>query len=195
MMADQPFEDFQRRIQELYQSQQYDQAYALAEHNANAYPEQTPIVNYWRVCMAVRTGKQAEALRLLYEMLDQRLLVWRDLAAQEPLPAAATKQRPVRKAGGTNQEQQLKDQEQLFPLITLRSKGGCQDDEHPCPLLVALHGNGSSAQTSVDFWKPAASAGWLVGIPQSSQAMWKDAYVWSRPGDRPCRDRAALQPA
>ena len=78
-----------------------------------------------------------------------------------------------------NQEQQLKDQEQLFPLITLRSKGGCQDDEHPCPLLVALHGNGSSAQTSVDFWKPAASAGWLVGIPQSSQAMWKDAYVWN----------------
>ena len=31
----------------------------------------------------------------------------------------------------------------------------------------------------MDFWKPAASAGWLVGIPQSSQAMWKDAYVWN----------------
>ena len=45
--------------------------------------------------------------------------------------------------------------------------------------LMALHGNGATAQSSVDFWKPAASAGWLVGIPQSSQAMWKDAYVWS----------------
>jgi predicted esterase len=43
---------------------------------------------------------------------------------------------------------------------------------------VALHANSTTAQASVDFWKPAASTGWLVAVPQSSQAMWKDAYMW-----------------
>jgi predicted esterase len=33
-------------------------------------------------------------------------------------------------------------------------------------------------QTSLPFWRPAAIAGWLVAAPQSSQAVWKDAYVW-----------------
>ena len=178
-MAAPSFEDFQRRIQELYQRQQYDQAYDLAERNAGAYPEQKPVVNYWRVCMAVRTGRQAEALRTLDETLASGFWYGETLLRKSPSLQPLQNNARFEKLVERNHEQQLKDQEQLFPLITLRSKGGCQDDEHPCPLLVALHGNGSSAQGSVDFWKPAASAGWLVGIPQSSQAMWKDAYVWN----------------
>jgi predicted esterase len=30
----------------------------------------------------------------------------------------------------------------------------------------------------MDFWRLAASVGWLVAVPQSSQALWKGAYVW-----------------
>jgi predicted esterase len=178
-MTDNAFESFQRRIQELYQRQEYTQAYDLAEQNAGYYPEQKPVVDYWRVCMAVRTGRQDAALKLLSDILDSGFwygeTLLRKSPSLQPLQGNPAFENLVEK----NREQQAIDQEQLFPLITLHTKGGCQDDEHPCPLLVALHGNGATAQSSVDFWKPAASAGWLVGIPQSSQAMWKDAYVWS----------------
>jgi len=178
-MANGPFEDFQEHIQQLYQRQEYNQAYELAEKNAGVYPEQTPLVNYWRVCMAVRVGKQTEALQLLSNLLNSGFwygeTLLRKSPSLQPLQGHPRFEQLVEK----NREQQAKDQEGLFPLITLRARGDCQDDEHPCPLLVALHGNGATAQSSVDFWKPAASAGWLVGIPQSSQAMWKDAYVWS----------------
>ena len=178
-MAETSFEEFQEHIQELYQRQEYTRAYKLAEENATRYPEQTPVVNYWRVCMAVRVGKQDEALELLSDVIKSGFwygeTLLRKSPSLQPLQGNPRFENLVEK----NQEQQEKDQDQLFPLITLRSRGSCQDDEHPCPLLMALHGNGATAQSSVDFWKPAASAGWLVGIPQSSQAMWKDAYVWS----------------
>jgi predicted esterase len=178
-MANPSFEAFQTHIQDLYQHQQYAQAYKLAEQNAGAYPEQTPVINYWRVCMAVRIGKHIEAIQLLNEILSSGFWYGETLLRRSPSLQPLQGDPAFEELVEKNREQQVRDQEQLFPLITLRSRGGCQDDEHPCPLLVALHGNGATAQSSVDFWKPAASAGWLVGIPQSSQAMWKDAYVWS----------------
>jgi predicted esterase len=178
-MADNSFEDFQARIQDLYQHQKYTRAYELAEQNAGLYPEQAPVVNYWRGGMAGGVGKKAEALQLLNSILAGGFWYGETLLRKSPSLQPLQGDPAFEKLVENNLELQEKDQQQLFPLITLRARVGCQDDEHPCPLLVALHGNGATAQSSVDFWKPAASAGWLVGIPQSSQAMWKDAYVWS----------------
>lgn len=55
--------------------------------------------------------------------------------------------------------------------------------EEPVPLLLALHGNSSSVFWHQDHWSPAAQAGWLVALPQSSQAGGLDsldelAYSW-----------------
>ncbi len=122
-MAAPSFEDFQRRIQELYQRQQYDQAYDLAERNAGAYPEQKPVVNYWRVCMAVRTGRQAEALRTLDETLANGFWYGETLLRKSPSLQPLQNNAQFEKLVERNHEQQIKDQEQLFPLITLRSKG------------------------------------------------------------------------
>jgi pimeloyl-ACP methyl ester carboxylesterase len=47
------------------------------------------------------------------------------------------------------------------------------------PLLFALHGNQSSAVNTRPFWQPAVAQGWLVGLPQSTQLMWKDAHIWT----------------
>jgi predicted esterase len=178
-MPESTFDEFQSRIQHLYQSKAYNQAYELAEKNAGVFPDQTPVVNYWRVCMAVRLEKQSEAIQLLTDIINSGFWYGETLLRKSPSLQPLQGLPQFEKLVENNLEQQIKDQEQLFKLITLRTRGGCQDDEHPCPLLVALHGNGATAQSSVDFWKPAAAAGWLVGIPQSSQAMWKDSYVWT----------------
>jgi pimeloyl-ACP methyl ester carboxylesterase len=73
---------------------------------------------------------------------------------------------------------QSREQALLFPMLTLRSSGRCGSGQKPCPLLVGLHANASTAQASVNFWRAAAKNGWLTAIPQSTQAMWKGAYVW-----------------
>jgi len=44
--------------------------------------------------------------------------------------------------------------------------------------MLALHTNGGTVQDSLNFWKPAASEGWIAAAPQSTQAIWKGAYVW-----------------
>ena len=46
------------------------------------------------------------------------------------------------------------------------------------PLLLALHGNTQNAENSVSFWESAGEEGWFVVLPQSSQIVFTDAYVW-----------------
>jgi dienelactone hydrolase len=77
-----------------------------------------------------------------------------------------------------NQETAEDDQSGQFPVYMLRPQGKCQSGGPPCPLLIGLHTNGGMVSSSIDFWKPAASLGWLVAAPQSSQALMKGAYVW-----------------
>jgi pimeloyl-ACP methyl ester carboxylesterase len=47
------------------------------------------------------------------------------------------------------------------------------------PLLIALHGNNSSAEHSSQFWQPAADQGWLVALAQSSQVTGPGRYGWN----------------
>src|SRR5205814_1015368 len=48
----------------------------------------------------------------------------------------------------------------------------------PCPLLIALHGNGANARVTLPGWRPVVAAGWLLAVPQSSQIGAYDAYLW-----------------
>jgi pimeloyl-ACP methyl ester carboxylesterase len=76
-------------------------------------------------------------------------------------------------------EMEEQEHHQLYPLLTLRSSGRCSAGGPACPLLIGLHANSGTAQDSLEFWQAAAASGWLVAAPQSSQALWKGAYVWN----------------
>ncbi|OGO25859.1 MAG: hypothetical protein A2W33_08390 [Chloroflexi bacterium RBG_16_52_11] len=172
------FEDFQKTIQEHSQRGEYEQAYRLATQNTARFSDQALLINYWRVCMAVRLGRSAESLQILSHSLENGFWYGETLLRKspylQPLQGGAEFECLVEQ----NQQLQTNDQERMYPLLIVRPDGACQDDENPCPVLLALHANGSTAQASMDFWKQAAIHGWLVAVPQSSQAMWKDAYVW-----------------
>ena len=47
------------------------------------------------------------------------------------------------------------------------------------PLLIALHGNNSTAKKTFPFWAQAISQGWITVVPQSPQAGDNDTFVWS----------------
>ena len=44
--------------------------------------------------------------------------------------------------------------------------------------MVFLHANQDTAQNNLGAWQDISNNGWLVALPQSSQAMWADSYVW-----------------
>ena len=173
------FGDLQAHIQSLYQEGDYAGALKLATEQMDRFPEEAHLLFYWRICMAART----EQIRLVYQLLDNLLDsgFWygETLLRKSPslLPLQGLPEFEARLE--RNSLLQAIDQKQLFPLITLRSSGRCSLGEEPCPLLFALHENASTATASAIFWQEAASNGWLVAIPQSTQAIWKNAYVWN----------------
>jgi predicted esterase len=54
-----------------------------------------------------------------------------------------------------------------------------EDTTPPLPILLALHGNFSNAQDSVEYWESAVPQGWLTVLPKSSQITMPDRYNWN----------------
>jgi len=172
------FDDLQTHIQALYREKDYAAALDLATEQSPNFPEQFHLLYYWRVCMAARTNQINLALQLLDELINNGFWYVETLLRKSPslLPLQGIPEFEQR----IERSRQLQSEERsrLYPLLILRSTGHCSAGQEPCPLLIALHANASTAQQSVDCWQAAASAGWLVAIPQSTQAVWKGAYVW-----------------
>jgi predicted esterase len=177
-MVELTYDQVQSQIQRHYGSGEYAEALQLATRMAPLFPEQAPLFYYWRICMTARLDQPDQSLHLLDEVLEAGIWYGETLLRRspslKPLQGLPAFERLVKR----NRAIQTQEEGQIYPVITLRSEGECEKGSLPCPFLVALHGNTSTALASVDFWRPAASAGWLVAVPQSSQAVWKGAYVW-----------------
>ncbi len=83
-MSSRGFAEFQAKIQRLYHQGDYAAAYRLANENANRYPEQMPVVNYWRICMAARLGEHQQALELLAQLLESGFWYGETLLRKSP---------------------------------------------------------------------------------------------------------------
>jgi len=128
--------------------------------------------------MAARLGKLVESLDMLSEQLESGFWYGESLLRNSPSLQSIQGNPDFERLVERNKYQRDLDQDRQFPVIILRQQGECQNPDDPCPMLLALHANASTAKDAIDFWKPAATNGWLVAIPQSSQAMWRGAYMW-----------------
>ena len=50
------------------------------------------------------------------------------------------------------------------------------------PLLIALHGNLSTAEAELVHWRPTVSAGRMLAMPQSTRVDEDGKYIWNPPG-------------
>jgi predicted esterase len=172
------FEDLQARFQELYHDQAYQEALELVTENSESFPEYSHLLYYWRISLAARLGDSEQAIALLNDVLQTGFWYGEVLLRKSPSLKSLQGDTAFEHLVEMNRLLQEKDPEQKYPLLLLRSQGRCQAGGPACPAMIALHTNAGSAQDSVEFWQPVASQGWLVGVPQSSQAMWKGAYIW-----------------
>jgi predicted esterase len=172
------FNDLQAQIQKLYRDGDYAAALELVTRQSSNFPEQFPLLGYYQVSMAALAGQPQQALATLKTILDPGFwyseVLLRKSASLSPLQNHPEFEALVEQ----NQRNQAADLAHRYPMLILRSKDRCQAGDSPCPLLLGLHGYATTAQASLEFWRSAASVNWLVAALQSSQPMWKDAYVW-----------------
>lgn len=172
------FETIQSQIQALYQAGDYEAAYQLASQHAGDFPEHDQLFVYWRICMAAGLGKPDLANNIFENALQDGNWFGEVLLRKSPALQSLQGTPTFEQLVARNQALYSQDQSQAFPMLILRPQGECNQGDLPCPTLMGLHANSGTIQSSLDFWKPAAEAGWLVAAPQSTQAIWKDAYIW-----------------
>jgi predicted esterase len=172
------FDELYTQLQELYHDEEYLAALELATQAVDQFPEQRTVLDYWRMTLSARTGNPAQALTILQAALDSGCWYSELLLRRSPSLKSLQGSPEFEDLIAHNQAAAEQDQQTHFPLFTLRPQGKCQSGGPPCPLLIGLHTNGGNVQSSLEFWKPAATNGWLVAAPQSSQAIWKGSYVW-----------------
>jgi pimeloyl-ACP methyl ester carboxylesterase len=177
-MAEGAFEELYEQLQRLYQAGNYAEALRLATDGLKQYPDQRTSLDYWRMTMAARTGDTAQTIQVLKEALEQGQWYSELLLRRSPSFKALQGDPEFERLVSLNQEVAENEHKHAFPIFTLRQENHCQHGGPACRLLMGLHSNAGTVNSSLGFWRPAASAGWLVAAPQSSQAIWKDAYVW-----------------
>jgi predicted esterase len=177
-MEEHTFEELYGNLQTLYQDGEYARALELATQALAAYPEQRTSLDYWRMTMAARTDDTAQTLRVLQEALERGQWYSELLLRRSPSFKMLQGDPEFEKLVAQNQAVAEQDSQATFPIFTLRPEKRCRSGAPACPLLLGLHTNAGTVPSSLGFWRPAATAGWLVAAPRSSQAIWKDAYVW-----------------
>ena len=172
-MSNRTFNEIDRQIMSLYRAKEYQQAFELVEHERLNFPDQRRQIAYWRLCIHALTGKQAKALQIFREALDQGdwfppgwLTDDPDLVSLQPLPEF--------------QEMVEICRQHMAELKTRPELLLAQPEERATklPLLIALHGNTGNAGNAIKEWNRITSQGWLLAVPQSSQAIGQDAFVW-----------------
>jgi predicted esterase len=176
MVSDLTFSQLLTQAAQLYQSGEYAEALDLITREAGRFPTEARRTYFWRVCMASLIDETQLALRLLEEAVATGLWYPETQLREDPDLLRLQGVPQFEQLAELCRQRQAEAQAQAVPTLTvLEPEGDCRD----APLLLALHGNNQNAESSVAFWRSAVSSGWLLALPQSSQASGPDIYVWN----------------
>ncbi|MCP5097183.1 MAG: hypothetical protein GY943_16675 [Chloroflexi bacterium] len=167
------FDEHERTVLKFFQEGAYQQSFDLLAAHVDDFPEQVSFNFYMRTCAAVRLEKNALALDLLTEALDAGIWysepIFRQSPSLQPLQGIARFEELVKVSAAKAAESQGDGE----------VKTAVPDTQPPYPLLLALHGNGSSVAAEFRQWETAVSHGKLLVAPQSSQSLWAGSHSWT----------------
>jgi hypothetical protein len=171
-----PFPQFEARLREMLAAGQTLEIINLIEDQGGYYPAEHLHLKYWQIGMAARERNTDLAIAYLDELLEEGLWISPYLLRTSPSFENLQDSPDFEARLEAMAALQRAEQAQLLPLLTLRAEGSAPPAGYP--VLIGLHAARATSLASLQFWQPAARAGWLVGAPQSSQALWSGAYVW-----------------
>lgn len=168
------FAELAQKMADLFRNKQYSEALKLILAEGDNFPNDRMDADYWKMVAAARVENKQLLFDVAHKSLADGLwygeFLWRQSPSYAPLQGDPEFEQIVAKS--------LKAQERDMPSepVVLTKLPAHHSDMSP--LLIALHGNQSSAAKTSPFWEPALLDGWAVVIPQSNQAMQKDALGW-----------------
>lgn len=177
-MTENTFEQLQAQIQEHFAAGSHAEGLSLVSQRLEDFPEEFALLNYWRVCLAARMEEFSTANTILEAALANGVwyseMLLRQSPSLEPLQGNPEFERLV----SISLQMQAVDPTSALPMLALRPQDECGPGGPGCPALLFLHGNQDTAQNNLSRWQGLSSRGWLVALPQSSAAMWTEAYAW-----------------
>lgn len=157
---------------------EYLQAINLIEDEGERYPDQRMYLAYWQIGLAARDSNPDLAIQYLDELIEEGFWISQYLLRNSPSLESLQDSLEFADRVDAMAALQRAEAQQLLPLLALRKEQPGGLGGQPYPMMIGLHAGRATALASIRFWQPAAENGWLVGVPQSSQAMWSGAYVW-----------------
>lgn len=173
------FEEFSLQIQDHFINKTYAEGLALADKHTADFPDNIPLVNYWRICLAARLKNEALANQILEDSLSAGIWYSESLLRQSPSLMPMQGQPRFDDLVQTSLQMQQNDPADALPMLVVRPQGECGPQDTPCPLILFLHGNTDSARPHLKPWQSAPQDGWILALPQSKYAMWAGAYGWA----------------
>lgn len=168
------FAELAEKMVEHFQNKQYAEALELIRAEGDNFPNDRMDADYWKMVSAARVGNKQLLLEVARKSLADGLwygeLLWR----QSPSYALLQGDPEFEQIVAESLEAQKRDMPSE-PVVITKLPSNHSDTS---PLLIALHGNQSTAEKTSPFWEPALEDGWAVVIPQSNQAMQKNALGW-----------------
>ena len=173
-----PYETFNLLNQQLaqhFQNQQYQEALELIMAEGNNFPDDRMWADYWKMVAAARL----EQRELVFEVARKSLAdgfwygeyLWRQSPSFAPLQGDPEFEQIV----AASHEAELKEMPPGEAVIITKLPS---NHSGKSPLLIALHGNQSTAGRTLPFWESAVGDGWVTVIPQSNQVLFKGAFGW-----------------
>lgn len=169
------YAELNQRMIEHFQSGEFQQALELIEQEGSKFIAERLQVDYWRMCSAARVDSRAHVVKVADQFHSEGLwmgeIMWRLTPSFKPLQGDAEFERLA------TESQRLQAQESpLDAPVVLKYLP--KNAPKQIPLLIALHGNQNTAAGTLPFWRPAVEEGTALVVPQSTQAMFKGAFMW-----------------
>ncbi len=179
-MSEMTIETVGLEIQAHFTNKTYAEGLALASQRLKDFPDDFPLLTYWRICFAAKMNALPQANQILEALLSSGIWYSEALLRDSPSLAVLQKDPEFERLADISLKMQINDPLEKLPLLVVRPENSCGPEEKPgCPNLVFLHGNSDTAQANLSYWHPLSKKGWLVALPQSSQVYWSENYSWT----------------
>ncbi len=174
-MSEETIQELMDVIEQGFASQNWAPTLELVVAAMPRFPEHSTLLNYYSACLAARLDRYDESLTFLQGILDSGSWLSENILRKSPsfVPLQGRADFEALAARSLDLHARERAEGRESPLI------GEPSGPQPWPLLIALHGNSSNAAAFAEPWKTAQAAGWLTALPESSQAVWRDTYVWN----------------
>jgi pimeloyl-ACP methyl ester carboxylesterase len=169
------FDKLTEQLVDFFQNKRYAEALELIMAEGGNFPKDRMMVDYWKMVSAARLENRELVYQVARQMLADGLWYGEFLFRQSPSFAPLQGDPEFENIVTSSREAQLRDAPPGDPIVITKIPA---DHSTKSPLLIALHGNQSTAEKTLPFWESAVSDGWVTVIPQSSQVMFKGTFAW-----------------